>query len=392
MNRTHISPPTPLRAFWLSLALCALMSLALSISLPETLQAKGQRKARAAKVLEADEPISTHLLPALSEQQRAQLKSLRADPEPEALVRNSHYWVSNEHNHQVWYESIKGVGGAFVGVGTDQNYLLAGWTRPELLILMDFDGEIARLHEMYEFFFSISSSPKTFHLRWHRSYAEDSKAKLKAYFEERIAMLQPSLSERERARQLKQRLKVYTLTRGLIYRRLARTIKKYKKLKLPTFMTEQAQFDYLRSLWAQGRVVAIRGDLTADHTMLDISHTLKQLGVTLNTLYLSNAEQYFDLIPTYRRNIIELPWGEQSYALRTLGWRAWGFIDEDEKYHYNLQGGLNFRAWMERGRVTKAGRMLRHRTKTEPFGTSILDRAPVEGKKAPKIAPVPTRP
>jgi hypothetical protein len=394
----HLSPLScslarPLARLVMGVSLAAL-PLSVTPSAPGALSASLAKPAskKALKRLDADAPMSAHSLPALSDEARALLSAVRPDPEPESLVRNSHYWVSNEHNHQVWLEPLKAVsGGAYVGVGTDQNYLLAGWSKPEVMILMDFDGEIAKLHEIYEYFFAISASPKTFHLRWKRAYAEDSKEKLAAYFTARFERLQPNLSDKQRAKLVKQRVKIYQLTRGLIDRRLARTHKKYQALKQPTFLSDQAQYDHLRALWAQGRVLAIRGDLTADQTMLDIAHTLKAMSLSLNTLYLSNAEQYFELTPGYRRNIIELPWGERGVALRTLGWRVWGFLDEEEKYHYNYQGGANFRAWMERGRYKKPGQMLRQRTKTEPFGTSTLDAPPVEGKTPPKIAPVPAR-
>ena len=353
----------------------------------EGLEAKPKAKPQKIKRLEADPPLASASIPALSEAQRSALSALRPDPEPEQLVRNSHYWISNEHNHQVWLDYIRDIGGAYVGVGTDQNFLLAGWARSELLLLMDFDGEIPKLHEIYEFFFSISASPKTFHLRWHRDYSEDSQEKLRAYFEPRA----PEGSERQKTRWVKQRIKIYKLTRGIVYRRLLGTLKKYNELKIKTFITDQAQYDYIRSLWATGRVLAIRGDLTADRTMLDIGRGLREMGISLNTLYLSNAEQYFELIPSYRRNIIELPWGERSYALRTLGWKVWGYIDPEEAYHYNAQSGANFVDWMKRGRYNKAGHMLRKRTKTEPFGTSIMDAEPVVGRKAPEIAATPER-
>lgn len=359
--------------------------LFMSFSCVEKVSAK-PKKEKQIKRLEADPSLVNPVVTALSDTQAAALAKIRPDPEPEALVRNSHYWISNEHNHQVWVDYLKGIGGAYVGVGTDQNFLLAGWSRPEILILMDFDGEIPKIHELYRFFFSISATPKTFHLRWHRDYAEDSLEKLQAYLEPKAPQ-----EKRERARWMKRWLKIYQLTRGIVYRRLLGTIKKYEKLNIKTFMTDQEQYDYLRSLWQTGRVFPIRGDLTADQTMLDIATALKEIGLTLNTLYLSNAEQYFELTPSYRRNIIEMPWGERSYALRTLGWKVWGYIDEDEAYHYNVQSGANFAEWMKRGEYKKAGRMLRKRTKTEPFGTSIMDAEPVEGRKPPKIAPIPER-
>ena len=257
---------------------------------------------------------------------------IRADPPPEEIVRNSHYWVSNEHNHQLWLPFIKDIGGALIGVGTDQNYLLAGWAKSSLLILMDFDQEIPNLHQMYAFFFGISDTPQNLIDRWSRKYGDDSAEKLEAHLipiaqelaikEAAARSLSGAKSEKFIARRVKRyvkkRVKIFKRTRGLLWRRLTKTRKKYRELKIPTFLDDQAQYDHIRGLWATGRVLAIRGDLTADHTMIDIAEALRSMDVSVNVLYLSNAEQYFPLTPTYRRNLINLPW--ESTVTRYARW------------------------------------------------------------------------
>jgi hypothetical protein len=342
--------------------------------------------------LDAAPPLYQVLQAKLTETERKQISQIRADPAPEEIVRNSHYWVSNEHHHELWYPYIKDSKGAYVGVGTDQNYLLAGWAKPELLILMDFDGEIKKLHQIYHFFFKISASPQDFIKRWHKHYRQDSIDKLTAHFTQlqQTQTHTASLSKKKAKRYIKSRVKIYKLIQSLIYRRLRKTLKKYRALKLNTFLDDETQYNFIRSLWKQGRVLAIRGDLTAQHTMLDLASTLKKINMPLNVLYLSNAEQYFPLTPEYRRNIIAQNWGERSYALRTLGWRILGYVEEDEKYHYNVQGGLNFKQWLEVSRTTKAGRILiKAGEKTKTPGFSIVKRAAKPSKSPPKIAPMP---
>ena len=64
--------------------------------------------------------------------------------------------------------------------------------------------------------------------------------------------------------------------------------------------------------------------------------------------------------------------------------------DEDEEYHYNVQTGENFVAWMKKSRTTKAGRMMfkGREIKVDP-GFSEMKRFPKESKYLPKIAAVP---
>ena len=133
-----------------------------------------------------------------------------------------------------------------------------------------------------------------------------------------------------------------------------------------------------------------RGDLTANDTMLDIAQYLRSVDIPLNALYLSNAEQYFEYSPEFRRNMIAMPWGEKSVALRTLGWGMHGFVDEKEEYHYNVQGGVKFARWLKESYLNKAGRFLRHKDKTDTFGFSVIKRPPhTHPKRKPKIAPLP---
>jgi hypothetical protein len=360
-------------------------------------------KSKKVEVLAASAPIASLTPPALSGEHQEVLGQVRSDPPPTEIVRNSHYWVSNEHNHQLWYPSIDGVGGALIGVGTDQNYLLAGWARSSVLILMDFDSKIPVIHEVYAYMFSISATPEEFHNRWSRVYHEDSAEKLKVYF---TALMTPKAQEEARSKKLddtkskryikrrvsrlvQERVNIYKMTRGLLWRRLGKTKKKYLQLKIPTFLSDQDQYDHIRSLWAGGRVLAIRGDLTAEYTMLDIAKALTEMGEQLNVLYLSNAEQYFKLPPSYRRNIIAQPWGEKSVALRTMGWGSLGFFDEDEQYHYNVQLGANFVTWMKQSRTTKAGRMMFKGREIKEKGFSVMTGLPVKSKRLPKIAPMP---
>ena len=48
---------------------------------------------------------------------------------------------------------IEGKGGAYVGVGSDQSYLLMTWQRPELVFQMDYYPWVVIVHSLYHRFF-----------------------------------------------------------------------------------------------------------------------------------------------------------------------------------------------------------------------------------------------
>ena len=309
------------------------------------------------------QPLPKRLAEALAE--------VEFDPFPEKLVLDAHYWVSNEDFHDLYKPHIDGLGGVYLGVGTDQNYLLAAWARSPILLMMDFDEQIRNVHDIYGSIFRRTETPAQ-HLG---AWKDETKvaAWLAEDFEgERLAELQRTLS----------------LSRKSVLVRLRKVVADYKEREVPTFMTDQEQYDFIRKLWLNGRVFSMRGDLTGDLTMVQIAKVMKDHQLTMGIIYLSNAEQYFDFTPTYRRNIIVQPFDEKSLILRTRPWDELGF-PEGGKYHYNVQAGTNFAEWLRVHRVKNASRLLAGwRTNVEEVpGTSVVKRKPRPTEKRPEIAP-----
>lgn len=315
-------------------------------------------------------------LPPLTDAQAAALQALPADPAPEALTRNSHYWVSNENRLELFEPHIRDRGGVLIGVGTDQDYLFAGWAKSDVLILMDFDQAISELHHVYGIFFAEHATPAAFLEGWSDTHVADVQAKIAAKFAE------PGLQKRIQ--------RAYKTARGTVLARLKKVQRHLKKKNVSNFLENQAQYDHVRDLWAKRRVVALRGDLTANGTMLAIGKLIKEQGWTLGVFYPSNAEQYFDMIPQYRANIQGLPASEKSLVIRTMGWGT-QYGRADETYHYNVQPMTNFQAWTKDPKVGSSGRMLRWRTPTDIHGFSTFDKLPgaeptppVRQKKTPE--------
>jgi hypothetical protein len=307
----------------------------------------------------------------LPEEVRERFASLPSDPKPDELIRNSHYWISNELNQHIWHEHVKDLGGAYLGVGTDQNYMLAGWAKSDLVVVVDFDSAIADLHQVYGLFFQEAETYDDFYQRW--SPAREA---------EGLALIDERYAERP---DLKQIRKSYKIARQLVWARLRIVRKAYEKRDLPTFVTDQGQYDHIRTLWRNGRVFAVRGDFTANETMVAVGKAMRDSNLAFNVIYLSNVEQYVDYTPEWRRNFTGLPVGEKGVVVRTLGWGAFGFA-EGEKYHYNVQEAPKFLEWLATSRVKNLPNMLYYRTKTDVVGLSLLDGEVKPSKKPPEIA------
>src|SRR5579883_1489971 len=112
------------------------------------------------------EPAQTPLLRPLPASTVTAFRNVRDDRPPAHIVRGIHYVVSNENRHYLFRDAVRGKGGVFVGVGTDQNYLMAGWARPEVLVLLDFDQVVVDLHRVYRLAFLNAETPAAFMKLW----------------------------------------------------------------------------------------------------------------------------------------------------------------------------------------------------------------------------------
>ena len=118
--------------------------------------------------MDPSQPLAAHV--------RAAFDAISPDPPPEETTRGSHYWISNELSHWVMRDRISNVGGVYIGVGTEQNYLLAGWARSAFLVLLDFDQSISDLHHAYAAFFMAAETPEEFLAYWDEDRIEEARA------------------------------------------------------------------------------------------------------------------------------------------------------------------------------------------------------------------------
>lgn len=287
---------------------------------------------------------------------------VREDPVPTELCANAHFVTSDERAHHLFRRAIEDRGGAFLGVGTDQNYLMAAWARPELIIMMDFDPVVVDIHRIYRAFMLRASTPQEFVALWQD----------KARTEARAALAEATGDEKL-LRRLEQTLTRYAPN---VRRRLTWMHRHHSKLGVPTFLGDAAQYEFLRQAFTEGRILLVRGDLTGDATLTDIGAVLTRRGVPMRVLYLSNAEKYFDYTPQFRGNMLGLPMDDQTVVLRTSGvpgdeWTGDGF------YRYFVQSGPHFRAWLERTPPLKNVNPIRKkRTKGTEQGLYLLSDPP----------------
>lgn len=285
------------------------------------------------------------------------LSDIDADPAPEQVTNGVHYVTSNERRLDLFLPELGGLGGVQLGVGSDQNYILAGWSRPKLIVVVDFDQAVVDMHTIYGALFKEAKTANEFVDLWSKDGAADARQAIR-----------DDVPAGNRRRAL---LELYDTSRVVVQKRTKVLLNKYAELGIHWYLEDATQYRIVRELARKDRVVAIRGDFTADGVLRQIGETLHDFGQPVRVLYLSNIEQYFMYKKTYRANILGLPFADDTLVLRTLPGRPAGF-------QYMVQAGDNFRTWLQAKRVYSVYRV-RGMTKGEHLEASekfVIDDLP----------------
>ena len=269
--------------------------------------------------------------------------TLVADRQPAEITRGSHYWIGNEHRLDLFRDDVRGKGGVHLGVGAEQNWLLCGWSRCQVIVLMDFDQAIVDLHRVYFAAFATAETKEQFKAMWLDKKRTTLRAAVKARYQ--------GLAQ-------KGALNALDVARWSVERRFGALTTQLVAKGLPTYFSDDADYAHVRSVVVGGRAFAVRGDLTADKTVQSIAAAVSKAGLTVQTWYLSNAEQYFSYDQQTRANFLALPLGEDSVVLRTHGWNTLRYAKDGNQYHYGIQTGPSLQAFLRDPSVTSSRQIL----------------------------------
>lgn len=257
------------------------------------------------------------------------LHAVKADPEPTELTRDTHYLSSNEWRLETFEPALAGHTGTLIGVGADQNYFFAGWSGATLLVLVDFDQWVVDLHALYAVAFAAADTPEAFVAFWSRESRAVSEARIRQ-----------SVASPKRAQALVQ---LYRFCRTRIVVRLEKMRALMQERRVASFLTDTAQYQHVAGLSRDGRIIALRGDLTRRGALQRTAEALERVGQPVSVVYLSNAEQYFWYSPIFKANMAALPVRDDALLLRT---RPTG-----PDYTYCVQSMADFRAQLAQRNV-----------------------------------------
>ncbi len=302
--------------------------------------------AGAPRSTQRDPAAATGLGPAsltpLSDEQRTVFMAGEAD---DPIPVEIHYVQSNETRHDLWFDFVADKGGAFVGVGSDQSFTVMAVQRAEFAFLMDIDYRVVDLHRMYDVLIRAHDNPRALVDAWH----ERNEASTGAMLAEALG----EMDEKARGRLLRG----FVTARETVYRHLERVIARTRGGEPTTWLSDADNYAHVRAMYQTGRVRMMPGNLAGDRSLRTVGAAARALGVPVNALYMSNAEEYFKYIPDFVANIEALPTAPGSVVLRTIYSKKWVHAD---LWAYQVQQLDDFRVRLADKKNRSRNPMLRY--------------------------------
>lgn len=310
-------------------------------------------------------PATDGLPRPLTPQERAIFTGSPDEPAPAVMTDPIDYVHTNETRHDLYFPFIEGLGGGYVGVGSDQNYILAARARSELIWLMDYNITVARMHRVVRALVLAAPDAGEYQSLWRSDARERARSILEKSYRD-----DPDRAEV---------VATYERFQAKVERYHQRTLPRAQKGWSSLWLHDPGTYEYMRAMFRAGRVRSLRGDLLGAAAMKGIARSARELGVTVRVIYLSNAESFFPYEPSFRENLAALPIDDGSVVLRTAGARVFGRSKADFNWHYNVQKATHFVGLLGReAKVRKVYDMLHAGRESETKGLSTTGFGPGE--------------
>lgn len=274
--------------------------------------------------------------------------------------------ISNESSylHAVSALNRRAVqGGAYVGVGPDQNFSYIAAVRPEVAFIVDIRRDNLLLLLLFRAFFEEAPTRAEYlSLLFGRPLPDDRESWRDRPLEELLDRIEDTPPDPGRSTvrdRLFQRVERYgipiapsdraTLTRfheefvergpRLRYTSLGRPpapwYPTYRELLLETdlegnpssYLVDEAPYQFLRDLQARNGVIPAVGDLAGPHTIPAIGDYLEARGIPISAYYVSNVEFYLwrgGSFAQFVENVASLPLDDKSVLIRSAFVRTLG--------------------------------------------------------------------
>jgi hypothetical protein len=263
---------------------------------------------------------------------------------------------------------MKVTGGAYVGVGPDQNFSYIAQIRPSIVFITDIRRDNLLQHIFFKSLFALSGNRLEYLcLLFGRPVPPDLKSWDSRSIQEIIGYLDKTPSKRELFEKAKAGMQAKAQSFGLkldpaeleaisrihtaffdagpdlkftsrgrpprwyypSYRDLL--FEKDLTGRQCNYLTSEDDFRFLRSLEERNLIIPVVANLAGDHALKSIARYLNERGERVSALYTSNVEFYLmrgfsdDEFKRFAENVSLLPRNDRSVIIRSYFNGAWGY-------------------------------------------------------------------
>lgn len=297
-----------------------------------------------------------------------------------AMVRalsepDSQFITDNMISNETSYLQVAGAlakappGGAYIGVGPEQNFTYIALTRPKVAFIVDIRRQNLIEQLLYKAIFTEATSRAHFlallvgrtHVAAGDPGAAGTVEQVMAHAEKSPADAAVFNATHERLRAAIEKelpldaedKKTLELTHRAFFKGqldIRFELKEKNGRKYPTlrellaqpdpdgaprgFLASEEAFRFVQTMEREGRVIPVVGDFAGDRAMPGIAAEIKKQGLTVSAFYVSNVEQYLfepKVWPKWARNVAALPVDEQSVFIRC-------YLDQGKKHPAQMKG------------------------------------------------------
>jgi hypothetical protein len=258
------------------------------------------------------------------------------------------FFISNETTFQAGIPDLLervAPGGAYLGVGAEQNFTYISATRPDIAFVIDIRRDNMLEHLLYKAMFAMASNRNEFVSRLFSREAppevnEDSTASelFEAYstmplqrqaLDENLQALKDHLTKVRKFQLSSSDLRAMER----IYRALVYGFTQYRNLMTATdgqgktwgYLASEEQFQVVRDMQSRNLIVPVIGDFAGSKTIRSIARYLQERDARVMTFYTSNVEiSLFGAGGAWQRfysNVDMLPLASDSTFIRAISVR-----------------------------------------------------------------------
>jgi hypothetical protein len=235
------------------------------------------------------------------------------------------YLTTNEPRGFVWRAYIEDIGGAYVGIGSDQSYSYIATARSRWAWVMDYDPRVVQNHLRLRAFILAAPTPEEF----VALFTPEGKRRA-------LAILDEAYADDPQLRSLRWG---YIATRDELHPYFAAQRRPSRYQRGFGWLRDAESYRYIRTMYEQGRISIKAADLLMEGAMQQMGAAARELGVPVRVYYTSNAPTAWggQVTPAYRRNVLSLPFDAESLVLQTTD--GGGSLRQKTKWHHNVQWG-----------------------------------------------------